>query len=89
MTFAFYPRAVGRRARIVDEKHWDGLPTGAGRHVITSEALSAPPKPAVRPGHGPLQAHPNRSAAAGVEFGPRSLSVYEELTGTPTFPSPA
>jgi hypothetical protein len=28
---AVHPRAVGRGARVVDETHWEGLPTGAGR----------------------------------------------------------
>ncbi len=34
---AVHSRAVGRGARIVDEKHWDGLPTGAGRRVTTGD----------------------------------------------------
>ncbi|WP_443075525.1 hypothetical protein [Streptomyces sp. NBC_01483] len=32
---AVHPRAVGRGARIVDEKRWDGLPTGSEVHPLT------------------------------------------------------
>ena len=83
---AAHPRAVGRGARIVDEMHWDGLPTGAGRRVTTSDA---PPSPR-RSQHlgqetGPLQALLNRAAAASIEVGRRPLSVYDELTGTRPF----
>ncbi|WP_432077107.1 hypothetical protein [Streptomyces wuyuanensis] len=39
---ATHPRAVGRGARSVDEKHWDGLPTGAGRRVTAAGDLPAP-----------------------------------------------
>lgn len=83
---AAHPRAVGRGARIVDEKHWDGLPTGAGRRVTTGDDL-----PAIRrseplgAANGPLQALLNRAAAASVEVGRRPLSVYDELTGTRPF----
>ncbi|MGW2184280.1 Mu transposase domain-containing protein, partial [Streptomyces sp. NPDC001732] len=87
---AVHPRAVGRGARIVDETHWDGLPTGAGRRVTTGDALPSPrrnqpPKTEA----GPLQALLNRATAASVEVGRRPLSVYDELTGTRPFTSPA
>ncbi|WP_443030959.1 IS21 family transposase [Streptomyces sp. CB02400] len=39
---ATHPRAVGRGARIVDETHWDGLPTGAGRRVTTGDDQPSP-----------------------------------------------
>ncbi|WP_455431697.1 Mu transposase domain-containing protein [Streptomyces capillispiralis] len=87
---AVHPRAVGRGARIVDETHWDGLPTGAGRRVTTGDdALSSPrrsqpPKAEA----GPLQALLNRAAAANIEVGRRPLSVYDELTGTRPFTAP-
>jgi hypothetical protein len=83
---AAHPRAVGRGARVVDERHWDGLPTGAGRRVTTGDA---PPSPRrgqhLGPETGPLQALLNRAAAASVEVGRRPLSVYDELTGTRPF----
>ncbi|MEU9331476.1 IS21 family transposase [Streptomyces canus] len=83
---ATHPRAVGRGARIVDETHWDGLPTGAGRRVTTGDDLPSP-GPGQPPGapNGPLQALLNRAAAASVEVGRRPLSVYDELTSTRPF----
>ncbi|WP_405786035.1 Mu transposase domain-containing protein [Streptomyces sp. NBC_01367] len=39
---ATHPRAVGRGARVVDGRHWDGLPTGAGRRVTAGGDLPAP-----------------------------------------------
>ncbi|MFG3552189.1 IS21 family transposase, partial [Streptomyces sp. NPDC047725] len=87
---AIHPRAVGRGARIVDETHWDGLPTGAGRRVTTGDALPSPRRSqSAGPETGPLQALLNRAAAANVEVGRRPLSVYDELTGTRPFTSPA
>ncbi|MFI2780691.1 IS21 family transposase [Streptomyces sp. ALB3] len=79
---AVHPRALGRGARIMDETHWDGLPTGADRRVTTGGALPSPRRgqPA-GPEAGPLQALLNRTAAASVEVGRRPLSVYDELTG--------
>ncbi|MFJ2582782.1 IS21 family transposase [Kitasatospora aureofaciens] len=83
---AVHSRAVGRGARIVDERHWDGLPKGDTRRVTTGDV-------APRPRHeqpladeaGPLRALLNRAAAARVEVGRRPLSVYDELTGTRPF----
>jgi hypothetical protein len=67
----------------VDERHWDGLPTGAGRRVTTGDVVSPPRRDALpRPEAGSLQALLNRAAAASVEVGRRPLSVYDELTGT-------
>lgn len=83
---ATHPRAVGRGARIVNETHWDGLPTGAGRRVTTGDALPSPrrsPSPGTE--NGSLQSLLNRAAAASVEVGRRPLSVYDELTGTRPF----
>ncbi|MFJ9034921.1 IS21 family transposase [Streptomyces sp. NPDC102274] len=83
---AVHPRAVGRGARIVDESHWDGLPTGTGRRVTS---VDGPPatrcEQPLGPEAGPLQALLNRAAAASVEVGRRPLSVYDELTGTRPF----
>ncbi|TDU73559.1 IS21 family transposase [Streptomyces sp. KS 21] len=87
---AVHPRAVGRGARVVDESHWDGLPTGAGRRVTTGDALPSPRRgQPTSPQTGPLQALLSRSAAAHVEVGRRPLSVYDELTGTRPFNPPA
>ncbi|WP_438829323.1 Mu transposase domain-containing protein [Streptomyces sp. HUAS TT20] len=83
---AAHPRAVGRGARIVDERHWDGLPTGAGRRVTTGDVVPPPRRnQPLGPEAGPLQALLNRAAAASVEVGRRPLSVYDELTGTRPF----
>ncbi|MET8615652.1 IS21 family transposase [Streptomyces misionensis] len=83
---ATHPRAVGRRARVVEETHWDGLPTGKGRRTTTGDV---PPQPRrERPlgeEAGPLQALLNRAAATQIEVGRRPLSVYDELTGTRPF----
>ncbi|QMU67256.1 IS21 family transposase [Streptacidiphilus sp. P02-A3a] len=82
---AVHSRAVGRGARIVDERHWDGLPTGEGRRTTTGDD----PRPrrglALREEDGPLRALLSRAAAARVEVGRRPLSVYDELTGTRPF----
>ncbi|MGW3152037.1 Mu transposase domain-containing protein, partial [Streptomyces sp. NPDC001177] len=83
---AAHPRAVGRGARIVDERHWDGLPKGDNRRVTTGDVMPQPrhDRP-VGLEAGPLQALLNRAAAASVEVGRRPLSVYDELTGTRPF----
>lgn len=83
---ANHPRAIGRGVRVVEEAHWDGLPTGKGRRTTTGEVLP-------RPRHerplgeeaGPLQALLNRATTTHVEVGRRALSVYDELTGTRPF----
>jgi hypothetical protein len=82
-----HPRAAGRGARVVDETHWDGLPTGAGRRVTTGDDVLPPPRRGQPSGPetGPLQALLNRAAAASFEVGRRPLSVYDELTGTRPF----
>jgi hypothetical protein len=83
---AMHPRAVGRGVRVVEEPHWDGLPTGKGRRTTTGDI---PPRPRhERPSggeSGPLQAPLGRAAATRVEVGRRPLSVYDELTGTRPF----
>ncbi|MFC5724176.1 IS21 family transposase [Streptomyces gamaensis] len=83
---AAHARAVGRGARIVDEKHWDGLPTGAGRRVTTAD-VPPPQSRRERPpaATGPLQSLFSRAAIAQIEVGRRPLSVYDELTGTRPF----
>lgn len=83
---AVHPRAVGRGVRVVEERHWDGLPTGKGRRVTTGDVPAQPRHE--RPlgaEAGPLQALLNRAAATRVEVGRRPLSVYDELTGTRPF----
>ncbi|MFE2515530.1 IS21 family transposase [Streptomyces mirabilis] len=82
---AAHPRAVGRGARIVDESHWDGLPTGAGRRTTTGDGPPPRRDQPLGPEAGSLQALLNRAAAASVEVGRRPLSVYDELTGTRPF----
>nr|WP_203633304.1 integrase core domain protein [Streptomyces halstedii] len=83
---ATHPRAIGRGARVVEEAHWDGLPTGRGRRTTTGDVLPQPGQG--RPlgeEAGSLQALLNRAAATRVEVGRRPLSVYDELTGTRPF----
>lgn len=84
---AVHSRAVGRGARIVDEKHWDGLPTGVGRRVTTGDGGLPRPRRHDAPASqaGPLAALLNRAAVTQVEVGRRPLSVYDELTGTRPF----
>ncbi|MFC8550271.1 hypothetical protein ACFUMI_22160, partial [Streptomyces sp. NPDC057273] len=84
---AVHSRAVGRGARIVDEKHWDGLPTGASRRVTTGDGGLPRPRRHDAPASqaGPLAALLNRAAVTQVEVGRRPLSVYDELTGTRPF----
>ncbi|MEU2931264.1 IS21 family transposase [Streptomyces sp. NPDC007251] len=83
---AMHARAVGRGVRVVDESHWDGLPTGQGRRVTTGDGV-APPRRERLPEEsaGSLQALLNRAAVTRVEVGRRPLSVYDELTGTRPF----
>jgi hypothetical protein len=83
---AAHPRAVGRGARVVDETHWDGLPTGKGRRTTTGDVLLQPRhERSAGQEASPLQALLNRAAATQVEVGRRPLSVYDELTGTRPF----
>ncbi|MEU9131837.1 IS21 family transposase [Kitasatospora sp. NPDC048540] len=83
---AVHPRAVGRGARVVDERHWDGLPKGDTRRVTTGDVLPRPRRDrSVAEETSPLQALLSRAAAAHVEVGRRPLSVYDELTGTRPF----
>ncbi|MEU0438146.1 IS21 family transposase [Streptomyces sp. NPDC006290] len=83
---AMHPRAVGRGVRVVEEKHWDGLPTGKGRRTTTGDVPAQPrhERPLGEEA-GPLQALLNRAAATRIEVGRRPLSVYDELTGTRPF----
>lgn len=46
---ATHLRAVGRGARVVEEAHWDGLPTGKGRRTTTGDVL---PRPRREPSRG-------------------------------------
>ncbi|MGW1507088.1 Mu transposase domain-containing protein [Streptomyces mirabilis] len=65
---AMRPRAVGRGVRVVEETHWDGLPTGKGRRTTTRDV---PPQPRRKQPlgeeSGPLQALLNRAVATRVE----------------------
>jgi hypothetical protein len=82
---AAHPRAVGKDVRVVDEKHWDGLPDGKNRRVTTSDIVPRPRQEALLGEEvGPLQALLIR-AAASIQVGRRPLSVYDELTGTRPF----
>lgn len=80
-------RAVGRGARVVDEKHWDGLPDGRNRRTTTGDII--PPRlrhqDALSQETGSLMALLNRAGAVRVEVGRRPLSVYDEPTGTRPF----
>lgn len=82
---AAHPRAVGKGVRVVDEKHWDGLPDGKNRRVTTGDIVPRPRQEApLGEEVGPLQALLTR-AAASIQVGRRPLSVYDELTGTRPF----
>ncbi|WP_329167096.1 IS21 family transposase (plasmid) [Streptomyces sp. NBC_01717] len=83
---ATHPRAIGRGVRVVEEAHWDGLPTGKGRRTTTGDVLPQPRRERPRGEEtGSLQALLNRAVAAHIEVGRRPLSVYDELTGTRPF----
>lgn len=83
---AVHPRAGGRGARVVDESHWDGLPTGSGRTVTAGGEGPASRTHKFRDAEAEsLMALLNRAAAARIEVGRRPLSVYDELTGTRPF----
>lgn len=83
---ATHPRAIGRGVRVVEEAHWDGLPTGKGRRTTTGDVLPQPRRERPRGEEaGPLRALLNRAAATHTEVGRRPLSVYDELTGTRPF----
>jgi hypothetical protein len=83
---AMHPRAVGRGVRVVDETHWDGLPTGKGRRTTTGDVPAQPRRdPSPEREAGPLEALLSRAAVTRIEVGRRPLSVYDELTGTRPF----
>ncbi|WP_274919673.1 IS21 family transposase [Streptomyces sp. WZ-12] len=83
---AMHPRAVGRGAQVVEETHWDGLPTGKGRRTTTGDIPRQPrhERPLGEEA-GALRALLNRTAATQVKVSRRPLSVYDELTGTRPF----
>ncbi|MFF7250059.1 IS21 family transposase [Embleya sp. NPDC008237] len=87
---ASHPRAGRRGSRVVDPRHWDGLPDGHTRSVTTGEP--GPQPDAARPAEaapGTLAALLNRAAAAQVVVGRRPLSVYDQAAGTRPFnPAP-
>ncbi|WP_373429241.1 hypothetical protein [Streptomyces sp. V4I23] len=61
MLLTTHHRAVGRGARVVDETHWDGLPTGEGRRTTTGDIPVQPRHERPRGEEtGPLQALLNR-----------------------------
>lgn len=83
---AMHPRAIGRGARIVDESHWDGLPTGGNRRTLTGDPVPSPRhEEPLGTEAGSLRALLNRAAVASIPVGRRPLSVYDELTGTRPF----
>lgn len=83
---ATHSRAVGRGARIVDEKHWEGLPRGDNRRVTTGDVPTRPRhQDTLSAESGPLMALLTRAAATSIKVGRRPLSVYDELTGTRPF----
>ncbi len=83
---ATHARAVGHGARVVDERHWDGLPDGSSRRTTTGEPSATVHVEALAEEEaGPLTALLHRSALAGIEVGRRPLSVYDQLTGTRPF----
>jgi hypothetical protein len=84
---ATHARAVGRGARIADEKHWDGLPDGHTRAVTTDDPDTPIPlrRPKPQPATGPLQSLLSRAAAAQVTVHARPLSVYDQIAGTQPF----
>ncbi|MFI1106260.1 IS21 family transposase [Streptomyces melanogenes] len=78
---AAHARAPDHGVWVVDERHWDGLPTGQARRTTTGETRTAP-----RTARGPRQQVRtlkdllNQSPAVDIEVGRRPLAVYEELT---------
>ncbi|WP_442812188.1 Mu transposase domain-containing protein [Streptomyces sp. NBC_01788] len=82
---ATHPRAIGRGVRVVEETHWDGLPTDKGRRTTTGDVPQPRRERPLGEVAGPLQALLNRAAATRIEVGRRPLSVYDELTGTRPF----
>ncbi|MFI7405995.1 hypothetical protein ACIBW9_36945 [Streptomyces sp. NPDC049541] len=83
---AAHPRAVGRGVHVVEERHWDGLPTGKGRRTTTGDVTPPPRRETSTTSQvGPLQALLNRTTVTQIEVGRRPLSVYDELTGTRPF----
>lgn len=69
---AIHPRALGRGVRVVDETHWDGLPTGKGPRTTTGDVPAQPRREGPsRREVGSLQALLNRAAATRAEVGRR------------------
>ncbi|MER5556126.1 IS21 family transposase [Streptomyces sp. NPDC002793] len=83
---AMHPRAVDRGVRVVEQKHWVGLPTSKGRRTTTGDIPVQPRQGRSRSEEsGPLQALLNKAAASRIEVERRPLSVDDELTGTRPF----
>lgn len=83
---AMHPRAVGRGVRVVEETHWDGLPTGKSRRTTAGDVVPRPrTNQPLGEEPGPLQSLLNRAVATRIEVGRQPLSVYDELTGTRPF----
>lgn len=69
---ATHARALGRGARVVDQRHWDGLPTGSVRRVTTGDgSLPLSRRQNAGTESGPLAALLNRTAVTQVEVGRR------------------
>jgi hypothetical protein len=71
---ATHPRVVGRGVRVVEEQHWDGLPTGKGRRTTTATCPSSLVTNVTGRVGRPPQALLNRAAATRVDAGRRPLS---------------
>jgi hypothetical protein len=73
---ATHPRARARGSWVVDQAHWDGLPTGAGRTTVTE-----PPDPGTRrpeaAAANPLAALLTRHHDADTPVQRRPLSTYQ------------
>ncbi|MGI5380498.1 Mu transposase domain-containing protein [Streptomyces sp. CA-251387] len=63
---ATHPRAVGRRAVVKQDEHWDGLLTGTGRRTTTGEVTRPPLREPTSSGQdSSLQGLLNRSQSPG------------------------
>jgi transposase len=80
---AVHPRARARGSWVVDARHWDGLPDGAGR--ATTERLPDPDEALLaaqqRQQADPLEALLVGSTATHVVVGRRPLATYDRAAG--------
>jgi hypothetical protein len=81
---AVHPRATQRGSWVIDQRHWDGLPDGAGR--TTTERVPDPDMalPQCERAH-PLEALLAGSKATHIVVSHRPLATYDRAAGlTPT-----